>query len=181
MAKYNYDFNYLTDFNTVLNTLDEYAKEFEDMLKRSLVNNDRVATGTLLSSIETEVRLNGLTMSVVFKAEDYLQWVNNGRKGGKFPPPDKILEWVIAKPVLPRPMGNGKLPTQEQLAFLIGRKIAREGYKGSHDVEMTTETLNAKYMPRLQEALQADFERYWSIKVLKTIGHPLRKLGLVFA
>lgn len=180
MTDYNFDF--LTGFGNVLKTLDDYAREFEDMLKRSLVNSDRVATGTLLSSIETEVTLNGLTMSVVFKAEDYLYWVNNGRKpSAKFPPPDKILEWVIAKPVLPRPDASGKLPTQKQLAFLIGRKIKEQGYKGSHDVEMTTETLNAKYIPLLQKALQEDFENYWTIKVLKTIGHPLRKAGLMFS
>ena len=61
---------------------------------------------------------------------DYWKWAEYGRKPGKFPPIEKIKEWIKVKPILPRPT-DGKLPTENQLAFLIARKIATKGTKGS--------------------------------------------------
>lgn len=68
--------------------------------------------------------------------EDYFKWAENGRGPGKFPPIEKIKEWIRIKPVLPRQI-NSKLPTENQLAYLISRKIALEGTKGNHLFEKT--------------------------------------------
>lgn len=61
-------------------------------------------------------------------AADYLKYLVTGRGPGKFPPPDKMTDWVNANPdVLARAQQVYKYLTAQQLGFLIGRKIAREG------------------------------------------------------
>lgn len=67
-------------------------------------------------------------------AADYFKYLITGRGPGKFPPPVKMLEWVQSNPdVLARAKQVYASITEKGLAFLVGRKIAREGtdiYKG---------------------------------------------------
>lgn len=101
---------------------------FANALKDALADNDINASGTLSKSIDGFVEFDGKWLSVGITLEDYYKYVEYGRKRGKFPPINKIREWIRIKPVVPR-SNNGKLPTENQLAYLIGRKIAREGTK----------------------------------------------------
>ena len=91
---------------------------------------------------------------------DYWKYIENGRNPGKFPPTSKILEWIMVKPVIPRPDQNGKLPTPKQLAYLIGRKIANEGYEGSHDLQRANDTILEKYQNKIVAALSQDLGGY---------------------
>ena len=93
---------------------------------------------------------------------DYYYYIENGRSAGRFPPVDKILQWIHAKPILPREI-DGKLPTEQQLAYLIGRKIANEGFEGSHDLENTKNSLEAEFTERIKEALEQDFINEFNI------------------
>ena len=72
---------------------------------------------------------NGKYVVISIQLEDYWQYVENGRKAGKYPPINAIKNWISVKPVLPRPLKSGKLPTANQLAFLIARKISKVGIK----------------------------------------------------
>ena len=156
-------------FNTLISTLQEYASTLAQDYKDRLIADDKVASHQLINSISTEIKVGSDSFLVVLNVVDYFKWVENGRKpGGKFPPIDKILSWIKVKPVIPRPM-NGKLPTEQQLAFLIGRKIAIEGIAPGNQLKETTEDLNNKYVPRLQKALEQDFETY-AIQVFNKIG-----------
>lgn len=156
-------------FNTLISTLQEYASALAQDYKDRLIADDKVASHQLINSISTEIKVGSDSFLVVLNVVDYFKWVENGRKpGGKFPPIDKILSWIKVKPVIPRPM-NGKLPTEQQLAFLIGRKIATEGIAPGNQLKETTEDLNNKYVPRLQKALEQDFETY-AIQVFNKIG-----------
>lgn len=75
--------------------------------------------------------------SLRFEADDkggvlygahYMQYLVTGRGPGKFPPPDKMTDWVNANPdILDRARQVFRSITAQQLGFLIGRKIAREG------------------------------------------------------
>lgn len=151
------------EFDNLLNTLREYATKAVALYKQRLINDDKKASGQLLNSISSEIKVGGEQFTVVLNLVDYWKYVEDGRKPGKFPPPKAILKWVQVKPVIPRPI-HGKLPTKKQLAFLIGRKIATEGIEAGHQLKETVDSLNAEYIPRLEAALQEDFNAY----VLKT-------------
>ncbi len=59
---------------------------------------------------------------------DYFKYRVFGRGPGKFPPPDKMLEFVKKNPeVLASARQKFKNISEKSLAFLIGRKIAKKG------------------------------------------------------
>ena len=99
---------------------------------------------------------------------DYWQYVENGRKSGKFPPLDKILDWIRVKQILPTEI-NGKLPTERQLAYLIGRKISEEGTEGTHDLANSQETIRREFENKIQEAIKADYNEE-VLKYMKDAG-----------
>ena len=143
-----------------LATLDEYAEKAKELYKRKLTDKGINASYKLLNSVETVVRRNDDEFIVTINLEEYWIFVENGRKPGRFPPIDKILEWVRIKPVIPYTDSRGRLPTEEQLAFLIARKIANEGTEGRNVLFETVDELNRYYLPLLQKALDDDFARF---------------------
>ena len=148
--------NTLISFENLL----EYGKEVRNLYQLNLVHSDRIASGDLLNSCEFDMVVNGNTYSVRLEMAEYWKYVENGRKPGKFPPTNKILEWIMVKPVIPRPDSNGKLPTPKQLAYLIGRKIANEGYEGTNDLKRASDTIYNKYKSKIVAALSKDLEGY---------------------
>ena len=112
-----------------LTTIQDITNDFVVELKNRLTANKTNASGTLSNSIRGIVKQNGKYIVISIQLEDYYQFVENGRKAGKYPPLSAIRKWISVKPVLPRPTKSGKLPTQNQLAFLIARKISKVGIK----------------------------------------------------
>lgn len=118
----------------------ELGKIMEDFLYQYLddsLKTNHTASGNLATSGKYTIDVKGKVYHISFSFADYFNWAEYGRKPGKMPPVEKILEWVKIKPVLPRPMKNGKLPTEKQLSFLIARKIGLQGTKGIHVYEKT--------------------------------------------
>ena len=151
------------EFDNLFKTLREYASRAVTLYKQRLLDDDKKASGQLIDSVSSEIKVGSDTFTVVLNLANYWKYVEDGRRPGKFPPPKAILKWITVKPVIPRPI-HGKLPTKKQLAFLIGRKIATEGIEAGHQLKETVDSLNAEYIPRLEAALQEDFNAY----VLKT-------------
>lgn len=112
-----------------LTTIQDITNNFVVELKNKLKANDSYASGDLVNSIRGIVKQNGKYVVISIQLEDYWQYVENGRKAGKYPPINAIKNWISVKPVLPRPLKSGKLPTANQLAFLIARKISKVGIK----------------------------------------------------
>ena len=143
-----------------LSTLDEYAEKAKELYKRKLTDKEINASYKLLNSVETTVKRNDDEFIVSINLEDYWIFVENGRKAGRFPPIDKILEWIRIKPITPYFDSRGRLPTEEQLAFLISRKIAEQGTEPKRVLAETITELNNYYLPKLQQALDRDFARF---------------------
>lgn len=143
-------------FPNIERVLKEYADSAGDTYRSYMQLGGKDASGKLSQSAKAEVRHGDNRYEVVMHLEEYWKYVEYGRKPGKFPPPDKIREWVEVKPVIPRPMKNGKLPTIEQLSYLIGRKIAIKGIPPSPVLELTVQDLNERFMAELQSAIKQD-------------------------
>lgn len=154
----------LINLNNVMEVLEQYAQEVRNTYQDKLIQDDRIASGDLLNSVEYQVVRNGMTYEVQLRLEDYWKYVEYGTKP-HFPPMDKILEWIRVKPVLPRPNENGDLPTPQQLAFLIARSISEHGTEGTEDLEETLLDINQRYKDKLVIALHQDMDTIMKVIV----------------
>lgn len=143
----------------LLLVLEDLAKDIRENYKEHLELHDRIASGELLNSVSTTVEVNGTTYSVWISLADYWKYVENDTKP-HWPPKAAIDRWIEIKPVIPRPGKDGRIPTPEQLSFLIRRKIATVGTKGSHDLRDTERAVLPFYEERLLEALERDALNY---------------------
>ena len=148
----------LIDLPHVQAVMEEMAIAIRNEYQDNLIRNDRIASGDLLNNIEYEITRGDFTYTIYVKMKDYWYFVENGRKAGKWPPIQNILDWITVKPVLPRPNAKGKLPTPQQLAFLIARKIGEEGTEGTQDLRKATDTIWDNFEDRLYEAIDEDVD-----------------------
>lgn len=146
--------------------LEDYGQYFIDRARENLGRNGSYASGTLGDTMEYIVEIDDTHYSVQISIENYYEYVENGRKAGKFPPPDAIKNWVLIKPIRPQAgdarkgYDKKKPPTVEQLSFLIGRKIANEGIPPKPFFEPAKEETEKHFETILQEAIKEDVDAY---------------------
>lgn len=119
-----------------LEPIKKIADQIVDIYRKQLESKGIPASGTLGDTASVEVEMHGTKLVVSLNLEHYWRYVEYGRRPGKMPPIDNIEEWIRVKPVVPNAM-NGKVPTSKQLAFMIARKIGREGTKARRPLEAT--------------------------------------------
>lgn len=145
------------EFTNVVQFLNDFGKELADKYKRNLVNDDAIDTSKLLNSIKYIFNNNNTSFEISMEMAEYWKYVENGRKSGKFPPISAIREWVKVKPVIPRPY-NGKLPTENQLAFLISRSIAKKGIRPRPIFNDSLDDVMRDFENGLEDAFTKDVE-----------------------
>lgn len=127
--------------------LDAFINDFIQKYKGLLIRDGKKASGNLISSLKpVSIEFRNGKYEADISIASYWKYVEYGRRPGKFPPVNRILEWIRIKPVIPRPRNGLKPPTEPQLAFLIARKIARDGIKpGNQFEEALNMTWNIHY------------------------------------
>ena len=147
-------------FNNLQQVLDDFTKDVAETYKSLLLRDGKNATGELISSIKpmTPELVNG-TFECSLSLAPHWKYVENGRRPGKFPPIDNILEWVKAKPQLVRPNRlDRKEISPKQLAFLVARKIATSGIQPGNQLEEAMDIVYARWKDRIDAAITADIE-----------------------
>lgn len=144
-------------WDNLYKVLNDYAVEFRNALQDSYIEDDRLASGELINSCEYIIEKDNISISVSIQIADYYKYIESGTKP-HWPPVDAMLNYVKVKPILPRPDSRGKLPTPEQLAYLIGRKISQVGTEGTNNFHKTAEQVNEKYLPLIEEAITKDVD-----------------------
>jgi len=154
--------------------VNDMAKRFVELMqsdyrmKRKVGRNytNAVASGTLEKSLAYRLKIKGKSIDISVyakgKASQYFLARENGRKPGKQPPVSAILDWMRIKPIKLRDKESGKFqkPTEalkKQVAFLIARKIGREGIKGWHAFDYAMENIWDEYEAKVIEAYGKDF------------------------
>jgi hypothetical protein len=154
--------------------VNDMAKRFVELMqsdyrmKRKVGRNytNAVASGTLEKSLAYRLKIKGKSIDISVyakgKASQYFLARENGRKPGKQPPVSAILDWMRIKPIKLRDKESGKFqkPTEalkKQVAFLIARKIGREGIKGWHAFDYAMENIWDEYEAKVVEAFGKDF------------------------
>jgi len=122
-------------------TIDKIVKDFQYAYLSKIVETKHSATGNLGLNQKYFLDFDGRYFTISLELEEYWKYLENGTKP-HWPPVNKILEWIKVKPVLPRADKNGKIPTENQLAFLISRKISKVGTPATHLLRDTLSEFN---------------------------------------
>jgi hypothetical protein len=97
--------------SALLDIADEYQR-----------NSPVGATGLLKSSWDVNVTTTPTSISgIISNTAPASKFRGLGRDAGRFPPLEPLKDWVLAKGLASEPK------KAKRIAFLIGRKIAREG------------------------------------------------------
>lgn len=140
--------------------LNEFADAFIQNARNNLEANQSNASYNLYNSFEKVIEVGEDYFKVSISLADYWQYLEGGRGPGKFPPVDKIKEWIEVKPVNPTPLSNGKTPSVEQLSFLISRKIANEGTEGKPFFEPAKEQTIREFEDKINQAIEEDVSNF---------------------
>ncbi len=142
-----------TNLRQMLETItDELIAEYRTvLLERSASQTGAIADsmrGTVISDEERhEIQLSLLA---------YWKWVERGRRPGKRPPMDKIEAWIQRTELANIAASEGI--TIRQLAFLIARKIGREGTEGKQVFYEVFERRMDEWVRRITSAVKEDVQ-----------------------
>ena len=153
-------------FENLTSVLNDFGKFLVEEYKDNLILEDVNASDSLYNSVTYMVEKNNTTYEVKLNLMHYWKYVENGRRaGGKFPPVSAIEKWIEVKPVLPRPMSNGKLPTNKQLAYLIARKISIDGIAPRPLLQQSVDEVWRNMQEFIAEALAKDMQKEINIEL----------------
>lgn len=115
--------------------LHDRGKEYTDELRRRLKEDYDLEESRLIGTLQFDVSGNILTVSMA----DYAHWVEHGRGAGKFPPRDKIRDWVDRKGLTMDDGSGDPERDAKALTYLISRKISKEGIPPRPFIDPTPE------------------------------------------
>jgi len=131
---------------------DLIENEFE-LLKNEVISKydekGMRASGNFAESLETIISDNPTGYKAQLFGNAYAYQLEFGRNSGKQPPSEVIEKWIVDKGIATQIEGNISISS---LAFLIARKIGREGWKreGYGGVNLISEVITDK---RIQDII----------------------------
>lgn len=138
---------------------DEIGQNYADLIGMDGHNASYTLSNAAKDSTLHKIRVEGSSLVATFDLPSYWKYVENDTKP-HWPPERAIADWIEIKPVIPYPGRNGRLPSPQQLNFLIRRKIATVGTTGTHEMERTVQHTIAFWEERLARALSQDLSHF---------------------
>lgn len=142
-------------FDNLQAVLNQYGEQLISLYRQKLLQTNTDATGILGNTLNYIVETNEGLFELSLRIQDYWKYVEEGRGPGKYPPINDIKNWIRVKPVTPT-IYNGKLPTIDQLAYLIARKIHLRGTRGKYLLQASLDELSV--FDLLDEAVTKDLQ-----------------------
>lgn len=115
--------------------LEGSADLLEDIVKRVLISKGKDSTGALINSLNPIISKDGISL----ETEDYLDYIDQGRKPGTYVPIRALQEWVKAK----------GLP--DEAAYAIRNKIFRYGIEPVNIYDEVQSEVNRLLIPQMKE------------------------------
>ena len=151
----------------------EIAKDAQETYRYQLAIGGKNASHKLADSAKCYVKHTGTLYEVKIDLLEYWKYVEGGAKGTEsspagavfpshFPPPWAIEKWINVKPVIPRPMDNGNLPSPKQLSYMIAHSIEKRGIPPHPALQTTIDEIAAKWNAQIEEAFAKDVQGWLS-------------------
>jgi hypothetical protein len=131
--------------------LNQFGKNYVEILTAELVRADKKATGNLIDSLDWRVQGEANAIQIFIQANDYLTYVDQGRKPGSYPPIQAIKTWCSVKGI------------PQSAAFPIARSIFKFGIKPTNVIDKTIRKIQSSTeMTKLQQIVANNIEKYVS-------------------
>lgn len=134
------------------------GKEFLGEYRVELLSRSLSQSAALADSMFPQIIADPHALHLAIGLAGYWYYVEYGRRPGKQPPIDAMEAWINKTGMVPYPDENGKTPSVRSLAFLIARKIGREGTKGKGIIHDIVERNRTKWTDRIRRAASADVD-----------------------
>lgn len=148
-------------------TLQQWGTKITDALKAAIPPQKDIS-GVLKQSIGFTINYAGLPIIFELQIADFYKFIDKGRQPGRYPPPDVIKAWIVNRQIPLKPLPSLKtlskkpmsirsqLNALNNLSFLIGRKIAREGILPTN---FYSNTITPEVIDELANNLSAAFKQ----------------------
>jgi hypothetical protein len=136
----------------------EFGKDYVKIMVAVLKGNKpypKVASGSLINSINYRLQDTAQGINIILVANDYLKYVDQGRKPGTYPPIQAIKKWVAIKGI------------PKEAAWAIRTNIYKFGIKPTNVIRKTKNIIetsrnaNRKYEQRMVDNIVKLLERNW--------------------
>ena len=126
------------------------------------------ASGKLYKTIDYTITSQNDFYLVTINLEEYWKYISYGRKpGSRMPPVSAIENWIKVRKILPRPIvlksGKQRVPTVQQLAYVIARSIAKNGIQPRpfmrESIDQTIEDFKSKLSAAVREDVLENLEQ----------------------
>ena len=119
------------------------------------------AQGKLYKTINFEITKGSSNYIVTINLEEYWKYIEKGRRAGaKMPPVSAIENWIKVRKIIPRPValksGKQRVPTVQQLAYVIARSISRKGIAPRPFMRESIEDTMKDFKSKLSAAVRED-------------------------
>ena len=152
------------DLTNTTQAVTESLELFREAMKEQLSSKNINASGKLDDSIEDVMVTSDGFVSGSVRALSYWYYTNYGRgptvrgSSGKGVVREKVRQWIDDKGIVPRDAANGRKVTKDELAFLIARKIHRQGYEAKLYISEVEEQVIPIVSDIIEQALFKDLD-----------------------
>ena len=116
----------------------DYGRAFIEEVIKQLVLNNKKATGELLDSLDYRIIESANEVVLDILANDYLKFVDKGRKAGTLPNVNRIVKWVEVKGISSK--NDKRILSTQQLGWAIAKSIQKKGIKPTNVLQKAKAT-----------------------------------------
>lgn len=125
-----------------------FGQDYVKILTALLKKKGKVGSGALINSLDYRIQESANQISIIIQSNDYLKFVDEGRKPGSYPPIQAISRWASLKGI------------SQDAVFPIARSIYKFGIKPTNVIQQTnneflnSQTLANKYQERISSNIE---------------------------
>ena len=121
----------MSDFDNIIQDgIEAYGEKLIQILTEELIKAGKKASGKLINSLKVDVKPVGEAIfQVLLTSEDYLKYVDKGRKPGSYVPIRALKEWTRYRGI------------PEEAAYAINNKIFRFGIAPTNVIKKTQDRM----------------------------------------
>jgi hypothetical protein len=165
--------------------MEDLAASFQDAIKASLakpypfapgynkqrspfgVRNMTKQTGALYNSIKVEY--DSSSDEIVVEMQDYWEYVNDGRKPGKYVPIKPLMAWIRTKGFnKSKTTGRFQKFNIKGMAFAVSKNIKKYGIAPTNFYDDAFNIFEKKFEEEMVQALEIDINDFFSKVVERT-------------